>query len=96
MKKILVAFLFFVGLAIAFQYGDFQFGNFWKGTYAAVPIKKSDKALTENFEIILENQKLLMENQKAILKNQKEIFDGQRNIRNFLQLLAIRLQLPMP
>lgn len=96
MKKFLVAFLFLVGLAFAFEYGDFKFGNFWKGNYEAVPIKRVDKALTRNFEIILKNQKVLMENQEAILNNQREIFDGQRNIRNFLQLLAIRFQLPMP
>lgn len=64
MKKILVAFLFFVGLALAFEYGDFQFGNFWKGTYVAVPIKDADKTLTKNFEIVLENQKAILDGQK--------------------------------
>lgn len=72
MKKILVAFLFLVGLAIALGYE-----NYYKsGTYYAVPIKKADKTLTQNFEIVLENQKLVIENQKAIL-------DGQRKILNF-------------
>lgn len=85
-----------VGLALAFSYGNFDHGSYKSGYFAVVSTKKTDKALAENFETILENQKILIENQKAILKNQKEIFDGQRNIRNFLQLLAIRLQLPMP
>lgn len=84
MKKFFIAFISLVGIVLAFEYGSYE-----SGTRYAVPVKKADKSLTENLGAILENQQILLENQKAILKNQKAIY-------NAMQLVATRLQLPMP